>query len=132
MRLGKQRIEGKQILQILWHIKKGSFYKNKNGKRIKRGWINHPAVLMWLGYENALRLYVNICIELWIKKGFNNNMKLLKIKENVIYPEWLGNEEFHASHRSNLLRKNFIFYSQYNWKESNNLSYIWPKSVSCL
>jgi hypothetical protein len=44
----------------------------------------------------------------------------------VVYPFWLGNEKFHASHRSNLLRKDFKFYSQYGWQEENNLPYIWP------
>lgn len=47
----------------------------------------------------------------------------------IEYPSWFGNEEFHASHRSNLLRKDSIFYSQYYWDESSDLPYIWPTSV---
>lgn len=125
-RLGKQRIEGKQVLKIIWHIQKRNLYRNKNGKRVKRGWLNHPTVKMWIGFENALKLYVNTCIIIWKERGFNNNMRLLRIKEKIIYPQWLGNQEFHASHRSNLLRKNKSFYSQYNWNEPDNLPYIWP------
>jgi len=34
-------------------------------------------------------------------------------------------KEIHASHRSNLLRKNFEFYSKFGWKEPDNLPYIW-------
>jgi hypothetical protein len=40
-------------------------------------------------------------------------------------PKWLGDKKFHASHRSNLLRKNIEFYSKYNWKENPNNPYIW-------
>ena len=42
-RLGKQRVEAFQILNIL------------EGKTTKAGWKHHPAVLMWEGYENALK-----------------------------------------------------------------------------
>ena len=38
-RLGKQRVEAKQILNILL------------GETTKTGWRNHPSVLMWYGYE---------------------------------------------------------------------------------
>jgi hypothetical protein len=49
------------------------------------------------------------------------------------YPPWLGNESFHASHRSNLLRKDFDYYSQFKWTEPTTLPYIWPsKDLTCL
>lgn len=41
-------------------------------------------------------------------------------------PPWFGLEEFHASHRSNLLRKDFAFYSRYGWIEEDSLPYYWP------
>jgi hypothetical protein len=37
------------------------------------------------------------------------------IDESVTYPEWWGNKKFHDSHKSNLLKKDFDFYSQYRW-----------------
>lgn len=80
---------------------------------------------MWETFENALTLYHNLCIEEWVSRGYKNNMPLLEIG-NVVMPSWLGDEDFHASHRSNLLRKNFEYYSQFGWKEENNLPYIWP------
>jgi len=43
------------------------------------------------------------------------------------YPRWLGDEKLHASHRSNLLRKNPEWYSKFGWKEPNNLPYVWVK-----
>ncbi len=111
-RLGKQRVEAYQILRTL---------RNK-----KSGWKNHPAVLMWKGYESALSLYMNKCIIEWKRRGYNNTMKLCQITEKVKYPKWIGKEKFHASHRSNLLRKDSVFYSQYGWKEKPGMEYVWP------
>jgi hypothetical protein len=42
-RLGKQRVEAFQILNILL------------GRTKTKGWRNHPAVLMWKGHSNALK-----------------------------------------------------------------------------
>lgn len=73
---------------------------------------------MWKGYSNALLLYKNLCIKEWVKRGFNNNMEISDIKEAIIVmPPWLGDERLHSSHRANLLRKDYNFYSKYNWKE---------------
>jgi hypothetical protein len=113
-RLGKQRVEAFQILNILLERTNGS------------GWKNHPAVKMWAGYENALKLYLNKSIKLWVSKGYKNNMKFEVIEGKIRFPPWFGNTEFHAAHRSNLLRKNVEFYSQYGWNEPNDLEYIWP------
>ena len=61
-RLGKQRIEAFQILNIL--LKRTS----------KNGWKNHPAVKMWNGHTNALKIYFNKSIEIWISREYKNNM----------------------------------------------------------
>ncbi len=111
-RLGKQRVEALQILNIL------------TGKQTTKGFINHPIVEMWKGYENALRLYMNVCIEEWIRRGFNNNMKIEAIdKKEIVFPPWLGDSRLHSSHRCNLLRKNYEFYSKYGWME-NSMNYL--------
>ena len=127
-RLGKQRVEAKQIIETLEKIKQGiTTVKTKTGKIRKLGWTNHPAVLMWKGYEDALKEYANVMILRWIEKGYNNSMPFYKIDlQNVKYPEWLGDKKFHASHRANLLRKDFEFYSKFGWTESPDLPYIWP------
>jgi len=114
-RLGKQRVEAFQILNILLE------------RTEKKGWKNHPAVKMWRGYENALKLYFNKAVKLWISKGYKNTMKFEKIDGKIILPKWFGNKNFHASHRSNLLRKDAEFYGKFDWKESDNLEYVWPK-----
>jgi hypothetical protein len=41
-------------------------------------------------------------------------------------PPWLGLEIYHASHRSNLLRKDPVWYGKFGWIESPDLPYYWP------
>lgn len=118
-RLGKQRVEAMQLLDVLLER------PTKTGK-IRTGWRNHPAAKMWHGYTEALKQYHNIVIGEWIERGYKNNMQLEIIEGDVVMPPWLGDEAFHASHRSNLLRKDLEFYSQWGWTEPDDLEYIWP------
>lgn len=113
-RLGKQRVEAFQILNILLN------------RTQTRGWRNHPAVRMWKGHINALKFYFNEAVKEWKKRGFRNNMEPEKIHGRIIFPKWFGNKRFHASHRSNLLRKDKKFYSKFGWKERGDLEYVWP------
>lgn len=116
-RLGKQRVEAMQLVNVL--------------NRGHGPWSNHPAALMWKSYEDALKLYHNIVVQEWINRGYKNNMKFYNV-EFCVMPPWLGDEAFHASHRSNLLRKNSEFYGQYCWTEPTDLPYIWPTKNNCL
>ena len=110
-RLGKQRVEGMQIINTILNPQ-------------QKGWRNHPIVIMWTPYVTALMMYTNTIINEWIKRGYNNNMKLYKFS-SLIMPHWLGKEEFHSSHRANLLRKDFEYYSQFNWQENPDNPYVW-------
>ena len=112
-RLGKQRVEAKQILNVLLD------------RTTTKGWRNHPIVRMWQGYEPSLQLYHNLCINEWINQGYNNNMELENITEPIVYPHWLGNKSFHSSHRANLLRKDLQYYSQFEWTENPINPYTW-------
>ena len=112
-RLGKQRVEAKQILNVLLD------------RTTTKGWRNHPITKMWSGYEPALQLYHNMCIEEWIRQGYNNTMVLEGITDKIVYPHWFGNERFHSSHRANLLRKDYQYYSQFGWTERSELPYVW-------
>lgn len=125
MRLGKQRVECKQILQAL---KNGPYQVGEDGIR-KTPWYNHPATKMWMGHEQALIRYsIEVC-ERWIGLGYSDSLlphfKSLW-KRRVAYPKWLGNSDFHRSHRSNLLRKNPNYYKSCGWEEPDNLPYVWP------
>ena len=112
-RLGKQRVEAHQILNVLLQ------------RTDTKGWRNHPIVRMWEGYEPSLQLYHNLCINELINQGYNNNMELENITEPIVYPHWLGNKSFHSSHRANLLRKDYEYYSQFGWEEDSENPYTW-------
>lgn len=119
-RLGKQRVEAKQILQVL------------DPSYNKKGWINHPAVKMWRGYEWALTEYgLFICSE-WIRRGYRDS--LLPWFEEIQqkhrsqrnqFPPWIT-YEFQRSHRSNLLRKQPDHYRVYWPTLQDDLPYVWP------
>lgn len=112
-RLGKQRIEAKQIFDALV-LGSGP-------------WYYHPATKMWKGFEGSLAMYHNLAIQLWIAKGYKNTMKFIDYTDlNTDRPAWFGGSKFHASHRSNLLRKNPFHYGKFCWKEPDDLPYIWP------
>jgi hypothetical protein len=117
-RLGKQRVEAMQILNAL--------------KRESGGWVNHPAVKMWRGHEEALQMYHDTMITVWIQRGFRNTMKTFKDRWTSLpkMPPWLGNEAFHRSHRSNLLRKDLVFYGSRFTDVGPDLPYVWPVSLS--
>ena len=118
-RLGKQRSEALTILRII------------DNRTEKRGWRTHPAVLMWKGYAEALKLYMNVCIKEWAARGFENRIPLERINhKRLVLPWWLGREELHSSHRANLLRKDPNFYGKYGWNEDSKMKYWWPSKHS--
>ena len=112
-RLGKQRVETFQVLNILL------------GRTNTKGWINHPVTKMWRGYEAALQQYQNFTIQEWINRGYKNNMSFESILVQAKMPPWIGDEKLHISHRSNLLRKDWEYYSVY-FNEDPSLPYFWP------
>jgi len=134
-RLGKQRVEALQILRA--------------NLGLTVGWVNHPAAKMWKGHEITLCKYgIAMCME-WRDRGFKDscldkfNAVLKEIAEKItkgkdhpdltwitdrleILPNWLGDESFHRSHQSNLMRKDPAFYSRHNWDVPDDLDYVWP------
>jgi len=123
-RLGKQRVEAMQILQVLAGMNK------------TKAWTNHPAVKMWHGYEAALAQYAYAICDEWIGRGYKDTCKE-KIKEiikskygkaEVVLPRWIGNNAFHRSHKSNLIRKKPEWYEKMFGKMPNDLPYIWPSN----
>ena len=116
-RLGKQRVEAKQILLAL--------------RDPENRWRNHPAVKQWRGYEGKLALYgARMCTE-WLRRGFQDSLRpwfmtqwLLSSDRSQRDPPWLGCEKYHASHRSNLKRKDPEYYEHF--EEPPILAYYWP------
>lgn len=114
-RLGKQRVEARQILKA---IQQGG------------GWSKHPATRMWYPYPAALTHYGNVMIREWMARGYKNTMQLLPTPDRFTYPAWLGSTAFHQSHQSNLLSKDWEYYSQFGWEVQPGLPYIWPTETS--
>ena len=61
-----------------------------------------------------------------ILNALNNTMQKEKSYGAIVMPKWMGDETFHASHRSNLLKKDPEFYGKYGWTEATDLDYLWP------
>lgn len=132
-RLGKQRVEVYQLLKAL------------NGETKKGAWRNHPACVMWENNIDCLVYYgLEICKE-WISRGYKDtcygkiaaygsevfqnalaNPDCGKINSFLTYPSWINDERVFSSHRSNLLRKDEVFYTKYGWEEGPDLEYFWP------
>ena len=128
-RLGKQRVEVIQIVRALtWP---GS------------GWANHPAVLMWRGYEEALGRYGLVCCEVWLELGFGDTCAGTITADLTAYgvgsirsqselgaagalPPWVGDDAVHLSHRSALLQKEPALYGPRFPDTPDDLPYYWP------
>ncbi|WP_119462220.1 pyrimidine dimer DNA glycosylase/endonuclease V [Rhodospirillaceae bacterium SYSU D60014] len=116
-RLGKQRVETMQILKALEAIREERPY----------GWKRHPAVRMWQGHDDLLRLYLNRSLDEWERRGFRNSIPRAPLAvADPARPPWWGDERLHRSHRSNLLRKAPEHYSRFGWVEPADLPYYWP------
>lgn len=136
-RLGKQRVEAMQLLKSLHYDNELSsdqirvdnivFQSLEDGSRKPYlGWRNHPARKMWDGYEGALAIYHDLSIIAWKRRGYKNTMPFLSVKGDHQLPPWFGRQDFHDSHKSNLLRKDPDWYGDFGWGVPDDLEYIWP------
>ena len=117
-RLSNQRGEAKVILRVLLGV--------------TDGWQHHPAVQMWHGYERSLAEYASlVCVEWRERGGADSLLPWFCVSMDRLPdtgpPPWLGDAAFHASHRSNLLRKDPGWYGRFGWTEPDDLPYVWPK-----
>ncbi|WP_329469380.1 MSMEG_6728 family protein [Streptomyces sp. NBC_01723] len=131
-RLGKQRVEALQVLRGL----------TVPGY----GWRRHPAVRMWAGYEEALVRYgLEVC-RVWRDQGHQDSCAASlvaglaarrrhePVRDQTALgragelPPWLGDEAFHRSHRSALLRKDPEAYGGLFPGVPDDLPYVWPAS----
>lgn len=101
------------------------------------GWKHHPVAKMWADYKPALSLY---CIE-GLKELISRRhirtpayyyymvfFKSFSDNQEIIYPEFIGNPDFHLSHRLNLLWKDPEWYSQFFDEPvpTSKPDYLWP------
>ena len=128
-RLGKQRVETIQVVRAL--------------TRPGYGWANHPAVLMWKGFEEALGRYGLTCCAAWSELGFGDTCALTistdlraagvdvvrtqpELSAATALPPWLGDEAVHRSHQSALVRKDRDHYRALFPDVPDDLPYVWP------
>jgi hypothetical protein len=128
-RLGKQRVETIQVVRAL--------------TRPSYGWANHPAVLMWKGFEEALGRYGLTCCQVWNELGFGDTCALTistdlraagvdtvrtqpELAAAGALPPWLGDEAVHRSHQSALVRKDQKHYRPLFPDIPHDLPYVWP------
>jgi len=99
---------------------------------IRGGWRNHPASRLWRGHFHHLALYILAGFDELKSRGrhypkhYQEAEQHLLSNENTGPPFWFGDPAFHAAHRSNLLRKDPIWYGQFGWTEPPDLPYLWP------
>ncbi len=128
-RLGKQRVETMQVLRgLTWP---------------GYGWANHPAVHMWRGFEEALGRYGFTCCQAWTDLGFGDTcattiaedlraagVDVVRTQAELAHagalPPWLGDEQFHRSHQSALVRKDMEHYQPLFPDVPADLPYVWP------
>ncbi len=112
-RLGKQRVEGNQILDLL-------------EGRADNNWKYHPATRMWTGYETALKFYINVMITNWIERGRENNMPYHDATGPMAWPPWMRDPRLVYSHRANLVRKDPEYYGPIWPDVEPDTPYWWP------
>jgi hypothetical protein len=156
-RLGKQRLEAKQIVTIVRQIRG---YRNAEARlahpRSKedlwdplppkpKGWANHPAVLMWADEPTDIILLtygLTMCQE-WRSRGYVDNLGLWfaqalgsygqSVINSTRQPRWMYEPKFHQSHQAALYAKDPVWY--HYWKDIEMVrccmlcNYYWPTHV---
>jgi hypothetical protein len=128
-RLGKQRVEGLQVVRALTYP--------------EYGWKHHPAVRMWGGYEEAAGAFTLAVVGRWERLGFGDTCAAsvradlaavgighvrtqAELARADALPPWLGDEALHRSHRSALVRKDPEHYRALFPDVPDDLPYVWP------
>lgn len=101
----------------------GYYPSRKNG--MPGGWPNHPAVLMWRGYEAALLHYRHACIIECARRGIVRNFAVVPLPGAYTLPPWWGRADIHASHRAMLCRKDARQYAQWRQDAGRYGDYVW-------
>lgn len=120
-RLGKQRVETLQIAKVVCGA--------------SDGWRNHPAVKMWMNFPQTLLEYQRAIIGEWLDRGYKDTcwektVDFIGGMKQSDSPWWLGNDDFHASHQSNLIRKMPEHYGNLWPGIPHDMEYRWPSNVS--
>jgi hypothetical protein len=129
-RLGKQRVETWQILNVLRGV------DNEGNPKDHKGWVNHPATKMWRGHPGGLAMYGLLNCNEWTRRGYKDTMtprfQAVLDTLDVTFPEWFTDDarikEVARTHQSNLIRKDEGHYKPLWPNVPDNLEYDWPVS----
>lgn len=139
-RLNKQKVECFQIYNALSLVR---FRTDGTIIGPAKGWINHPAVKMWRGYEKQFIVYaLSICSECNHRRirdvaGIEDFFWSRIHRHDDKIPHWIADEKLLEkvtfSHRCNLVRKDMKFYGprfpDVNIVNALTHEYFWPHTV---
>jgi hypothetical protein len=125
-RLGKQRVDGKQIIDFLEGRFHGDDVESVDSILDK---VSHPAVRMWEGHGNFLKFYVNVMITIWIHRGHENVIPFYEIDGPIVIPLWVHDPRLQYSHRANLVRMRPAHFKTIWPNVDPETPYWWPVSV---
>lgn len=119
-------------MQVLDPKRLGNQVYREGMTLLRGGWSNHPASKMWRGYEPALAYYLWCGVAELQRRGKDYTDRpwyheLLTYDMTSKGPPWIGDDRVHSTHRANLLRKNYGWYSQFGWTEQPSEGYYWPE-----
>ena len=72
---------------------------------------------------------------MWAERGYVDNLLPFfgeRMTNDFVVPPWLGNEDFHRSHQSNLVRKDPAHYGPLFPGVPDDLEYVWPTALVAL
>lgn len=130
-RLNKQILEAYQILNVI----RGNEF-NSNGRIT--AWAHHPAVMMWVGYHDALAEYAWQLVSVANRRDINVSTyrEILPPRTRSAPMPWWWESDVDkviASHQASLYRKDDDHYFQYAWSQVNKpelccsrCNYWWP------
>jgi hypothetical protein len=98
-------------------------------RQVSFGYVNHPAARMWVGYETALRVYINSHVTEWHARGYKSHTHIGPVTPFVV-PWWRSYDILHISHQASLLRKANEHYRNFFQLslEQQALGYWWPSA----
>lgn len=146
--LNGQRNEAYQIILALTEHQptaKGDLWDGTSVEPKTFRYAVHTVARQWKGYEFSLLAYLDSVMIVGHSRGLFLTSDVVdralacfvashptEVWEytDMEDPPWMGDERLHASHRSNLLRKDPAHYGQFGWKEPHDLPYFYPHGLA--
>ena len=153
-RLGKQRVETYQIWKMVRGLPFDNTKRPANHASLQpMAWSRHPAVAQWMGYADALALYLLVSLRLWggrlspntgrpySNEGMQGNVDRWRIEftekepgvrvtfANTAFPPWWGDVRIHDSDKAILYRKDKNYYAAFRPYALVYEQYCWPYQI---